>query len=485
MAAGTLSLFVLGGAIPVRAAHGDEAHLVKDINTTVDAETGGTASSYPSEMTVAGNQAFFSALGVGGRELYRTNGTSSGTVRLSIRPGARGAFPAEMRALGAKVVFTANDGVTGRELWITDGTPTGTTRVKDIRPGATGSEPRGLAVMGARLYFSANDGVRGRELWVTDGTAGGTHIVRDIKPGATGSDPRELVAVGARLFFYAHASQTLWVSDGTGPGTVAFPNSANLGDVRQLTRVGSQLFFVGTTYIDIFTSETSLRVVRSGANRSVKLLDATWENCPQAGYCHETLDMIPVGSLLFVTGPTRRLWRTDGTIAGTIKLKNLNDCGAKPGRYWECVYAGAFTDVAGSLYFVLPQYYYSAEDSEYRNESDQVWTSDGTVAGTRLVKTFHQSSTGGWNAPGASISLDGIFYFTAYEFPSGFELWRSDGTDAGTTLVHDINTLGHGPGTEDFDNGWAFPSHMTAFAGSLLMTADDGSHGAEVWRVVP
>ena len=55
---------------------------------------------------------------------------------------------------------------------------------------------------------------------------------------------------------------------------------------------GSQLFFVGTTYIDVFTSETSLRVVRSGANRSVRLLDASSENCQNVGYCRETLDMI-------------------------------------------------------------------------------------------------------------------------------------------------------------------------------------------------
>ena len=186
-----------------------------------------------------------------------------------------------------------------------------------------------------------------------------------------------------------------------------------------------------------------------------------------------------------MTGPTRRLWRTDGTIAGTVKLKNLNDCGAKPGHYWECAYAGAFTDVAGSLYFVLPQYTYSAGDSTYRSATDRVWTSDGTVAGTRLVKTFEQPSIGGWNGVGASIALDGIFYFTGYDYPSGFELWRSDGTDAGTTLVHDINTLGRGVESGGFDNGWAFPTHMTPFAGSLLMSADDGSHGHEVWRVVP
>jgi ELWxxDGT repeat protein len=468
---GAASALMLSTALPVSAAHGGSAALVKDINT-------GTGGSRPSGLTAAGKLVFFSALGAGGRELYRTNGTTAGTARLSIRPGSRGALPAHITAFGTKVLFSAHDGSSGRELWISDGTSAGTRRVKDIRPGSKGSAPRGLVVMGGKVYFSANDGQRGRELWVTNGTANGTRLVRDIKAGAKGSDPMDLVAVGPRLFFSARASRSLWVSDGTSSGTRAFPNSSNLSDVRQLTRAGDKLFFVGTTSVDLLTSKTSLRVVRSGATRSVKLLDVSSDNCPNVSYCRETLDMVPVGSSLFVTGPTRRLWRTDGTSAGTIKLKDLNDCGAKAGRYNDCSYAGAFTDVSGKLYFVLPQYAYSAETGTHRSDTDQVWMSDGTVAGTRMVKVFEQPSRGGWNAPGAAIALNGVYYFTGYEAGSGFELWRSDGTSVGTTLVHEINTTG-------FDGGWAFPSNMAVLAGSLLMSADDGSHGPELWRLVP
>ena len=54
----------------------------------------------------------------------------------------------------------------------------------------------------------------------------------------------------------------------------------------------------------------------------------------------------------------------------------------------------------------------------------------------------------------------------------GEELWKSDGTDAGTVLVKDIN-----PGPED-----GSISNLTAFDGELLFEADDGSSGDELWK---
>jgi ELWxxDGT repeat protein len=54
---------------------------------------------------------------------------------------------------------------------------------------------------------------------------------------------------------------------------------------------------------------------------------------------------------------------------------------------------------------------------------------------------------------------------------NGIELWRSDGTPAGTVLVKNIN-----PG------GDSSPSQLKNFNGALAFTADDGSHGRELWR---
>ena len=78
--------------------------------------------------------------------------------------------------------FSASDGISGPALWKTDGTSAGTVLVKDINPGVNGSRPGGFAVFNGVLYFSANDGSNGSELWKTDGTAAGTQLVKDINP---------------------------------------------------------------------------------------------------------------------------------------------------------------------------------------------------------------------------------------------------------------------------------------------------------------
>ena len=69
------------------------------------------------------------------------------------------------------LLFTARDGTSGLELWKTDGTTTGTVRLTDINPGAGDAAPRPLGVLAGVVLFSADDpGSRGKELWRTTRT---------------------------------------------------------------------------------------------------------------------------------------------------------------------------------------------------------------------------------------------------------------------------------------------------------------------------
>ena len=114
-----------------------------------------------------------------GNELWKTDGTAAGTVLVKdINPGGYSgyggyypdsSFPANLTNVGGTLFFTANDGINGAELWKSDGTTAGTVMVKDISPGAyyglISSNPANLTNVGGKLFFSANDGNHRPELW--------------------------------------------------------------------------------------------------------------------------------------------------------------------------------------------------------------------------------------------------------------------------------------------------------------------------------
>jgi len=91
-----------------------------------------------------------------------------------IRPGPDPSFrgPGYLVNGGGLLFFTADDGLAGTELWRSDGTTAGTVLVEDIGPYPTESRPEFLTVVGGTLFFTAADGVHGRELWALHLPAG-------------------------------------------------------------------------------------------------------------------------------------------------------------------------------------------------------------------------------------------------------------------------------------------------------------------------
>jgi ELWxxDGT repeat protein len=73
--------------------------------------------------------------------------------------------------------FSAVDPIGGRELWRSDGTTAGTVQVADIDAGNGDSSPSGMTYVDGKVFFSADNGSQGRELWTVTAPAQPTNVV--------------------------------------------------------------------------------------------------------------------------------------------------------------------------------------------------------------------------------------------------------------------------------------------------------------------
>jgi ELWxxDGT repeat protein len=415
--------------------------IVRDINK-------GGGSSYPKFLTNNNGVLFFYANdGIHGDELWKSDGNSAGTRLVKdIRPGRTGSqskFGVAMLSYGGVVYFTPSDGVHGPELWRSDGTPSGTTLVKDIIKGRNGSVPAHLAALNGKIFFSAIFPGKGKELGRTDGTAQGTQFVKDLTPGRNGSSISDFVSFKNSLLFAQYDS--LWTTDGTFAGTFKLIDHITPGYCAyhcyppEFVVIGNQVFFNATddrAGNEIWKTDGT----RAGTRRIKDIFRGSGSSSPlMAGEVN--------GQFLFFTRKDTNtfLWRTDGTTEGTVRI-NTQDYPLKFGvannRLWYSTY-----DSASDRYLL--------------------WKSDGTTAGTTVVSTF--DSIG--DQPANFIAFGGKVYFTAFDLKSGYELWRTDGTTSGTSLFKEII-----PGP----NYSAMSTFVTA--GNLLYFFADTGKGTAIWK---
>ena len=158
--------------------------------------------------------------------LFATDGTVANTVRLT----DLSSWVDGMEILDSVAVFSAEDQNAGRELWVTDGTSSGTALLKDIEVGGTDSWPYEFVRWGADAYFVADTAQYGfQEIFKTDGTQAGTGLAAEVNPGAGDGGAESLTVANDKLFFRAVVTgfEGLWVLSTPG-GT---PQRLVTGDV--------------------------------------------------------------------------------------------------------------------------------------------------------------------------------------------------------------------------------------------------------------
>jgi len=180
------------------------------------------------------------------------------------------------------------------------------------------------------------------------------------------------------------------------------------------------------------------------------------------------LGSVELGGYVYFVANTaaggEELWRTDGTQAGTEMVKDIYPGSSPFGSFPE-----QLTKSGNLLYF-------TASDRVTGGLiGPELFVSDGTAAGTRVVKDIRPGNFG--SAPAELTDVNGTLYFVANDGVTGYELWKTDGTEAGTVLVKDI-IAGPAP-FEQFDA----PMELTSLNGTVFFTACDTGHiNCELWK---
>ncbi|WP_052573125.1 ELWxxDGT repeat protein [Haloferula sp. BvORR071] len=435
--------------------------VVKDINPGV---TSSFSANAPGALMVAGDAIYFSAYAPGmGLELWKSDGSEGGTVMVKdLNPGAGGSNPKLLGAAGSRLFFATNPNVmgVGWSLCVTDGTAGGTKTLPDINPGV-GITIKDYEVSGNLLYFSTADSSSGVELWRSDGSPGGTFRVADICPGSASSTPTVLTAFKDGILFAAddgvHGVE-LWKSNGTAAGTMLVcdvdPAAASslAENLSEWVVMGQSMYFAasdGAHGSELWRSDGT-------AAGTVMVADVN----PGAANAGPT-ELTVVGDTLFFMayspGIGKELWKTDGTAAGTVLVKEIT-----PGPESSSVsYCVAYQ---GKLYF--------KHDGNGVNGqleiSSELWRSDGTDAGTEVIKDASGGLRTLYSGPGVAGDY---FWFAGISPTYGTELWRSDGTTDGTRMVQD-SAIGQGD---------SIPRGVTLVGKVVCYFAETPLQGVELW----
>ena len=178
-----------------------------------------------------------------GSELWKSDGTARGTVRLFTFGDDSRFAPSNLFEYRGKLVFLGFDHEHGYETWVSDGTPRGTRLLLDYNPGPTGIgiTNRGFAELDGDLVFKVFDATTDTlklvklEDW--------KRVVELADLGLEASIVQTLV-VGHRLFILYEDEGDSFVAVTMGrPGSLQRLVAPRNGKVSRLVELGGEVYF--------------------------------------------------------------------------------------------------------------------------------------------------------------------------------------------------------------------------------------------------
>lgn len=471
--------------------HGSSTKKVKDIYA-------GSTASRPNHFFTHNNHLYFTADNGEGREIWISDGTSSGTnLYWDLLLNTPDNVISSIAQTPEGVVFNANNNDTLDELWSFNLETKSIQNVIDYN-GSTRGQPRELMSTPNGVYYSILPGSFDMEInyydfktkeitevldngyknyvgsfrrtngkffytlrqtlsnniWVYDETTKSTRVVTSaIQPNGFGADAANLTVVGDIVYFTADnytVGFELYYTDGITNKLVKDISSGS-SDSRPSSLCSFKDSFL------IFSASTStygreLYFSDGTTNGTVLLKDIVSGN--GSGSPREMTE--GNGLVYFIaTDATNgtELWKTDGTSTGTEILKDI--------------VTGAGSSNPSNLQYHkdLGLLFFTTTDS---NSIETLWSTDGTTNGTKVIQSFVDTTFTSTYSQEFAQSSDKLF-FTARTDSTGIELWSTNGSTA--TIVSDIL-----PGIAS-----AHPQTLTMANGYLYFTANDVVNGRELW----
>lgn len=472
------------------------------------------SGQFPAHCLVLNGFAYyFGAREDGHITLIRSDGTTAGTSIVSeINAGGsrHGVAAASFVRAGQLLYFAAVTDEAGAELWRSDGSATGTLRITDINPGGGDGFPFYLAgrayAVGNTVFFPGYELLQNNfaqhSLWKSNGTVAGTvKVLEDVRPRVFGQ-------FNGTLYFLGF--DRIYISDGTTGGTRPIAQLAPFpGGIDEVN------FSFGTTTHGIVfpavgvTPNSQGLWVSDGTEAGTQLVSAG--NLPRL---EASNNQIAIGWLPTQGG--NQLFKTDGSPAGTDSALPIITSGALSRRAATLSNGNIILPAPNNnpeeglnLYVITapdgdietlaqnrPIYLYDqvvavADRGYFREglaqegtapEGTRSLVTDGTPGGTRPLTTplFGDASS----SPYIMGNLNDAVLFNALHPETGRELWISDLSNGGTRLLKDLNPGLSRSGVpksttfySSFDRGY----HFGPFNGRFFFTADDRTHGPEVW----
>jgi hypothetical protein len=196
-----------------------------------------------------------------------------------------------------------------------------------------------------------------------------------------------------------------------------------------------------------FLSLATLLIVSAAVAAEPYLVKDLWPGTRPVSANPSFVANVGTSTYFSVLEPSRnlRLWKTDGTDAGTVQVPTLGFFSGQGMPFGSSFLAVALDGL--------------------NSGSRQLWKTDGTVAGTTML-----TSTSGVILGAVAPDFSAAFYFVQSSRPT--EVWRTDGTASGNVKLGTI------PGT--FGIGIAATTSSIVFISGNRIRAIDTSGNLQV-----